>query len=81
MRMTEFSIPIAWLDRRRWLWPISLIVPSLALIAFGLVAMSGTAWFWWTGAVVIYGVVPLLDWWIGEDRNNPPATSAGGLPT
>ena len=79
MRMTEFSIPIAWLDRRRWLWPISLIVPSLALIAFGLVAMSGTAWFWWTGAVVIYGVVPLLDWWIGEDRNNPPESAVDSL--
>ncbi|MBL0164156.1 MAG: alkane 1-monooxygenase [Xanthomonadales bacterium] len=77
--MTEVSLPLAWHDRRRWLWPISLIVPSLALVAFGLVELSGSAWFWWTGAVVIYGLVPVLDGWMGEDRNNPPESAVEGL--
>lgn len=77
--MNHASIAPAWIDRRRTLWPISLIVPSLALIAFALVELSGSAWFWWTGAVVIYGLVPLLDGWIGEDRNNPPESAVEQL--
>lgn len=70
--MTDISLAQPWIDRRRHLWPISLVVPSLALMAFALVELTGSAWFWWTGAVVIYGLVPLLDWWIGVDRHNPP---------
>ncbi len=77
--MIEVSSPPVWVDHRRWLWPISLIVPSLALIAFGLVTISGSAWFWWAGAAVIYGLVPLLDGLIGEDRNNPPESAVEGL--
>ncbi|MEO7936202.1 MAG: alkane 1-monooxygenase [Dokdonella sp.] len=70
--MTDAVAAPSWIDHRRNLWPISLVVPSLAVIAFVLVELTGSAWFWWTGAVVIYGLVPLLDAWIGEDRNNPP---------
>ncbi len=77
--MSQATLSSAWIDRRRSLWPISLVVPSLALIAFALVELSGSAWFWWTGAVVIYGLVPLLDGWIGEDRNNPPESAVEGL--
>ncbi len=73
--MIDTAAAPIWIDHRRNLWPISLIVPSLALIAFALVELSGSAWFWWTGAVVIYGLVPLLDAWIGEDRNNPPESA------
>ena len=73
--MTDSAFTPAWIDHRRNLWPISLVVPSLALIAFALVELTGSAWFWWTGAVVIYGLVPLLDAWVGEDRNNPPESA------
>ena len=73
--MTDAVAAPSWIDHRRNLWPISLVVPSLAVIAFVLVELTGSAWFWWTGAVVIYGLVPLLDAWIGEDRNNPPESA------
>ncbi|MGB0133421.1 alkane 1-monooxygenase [Dokdonella sp.] len=77
--MTELAAGHGWNDRRRYWWPISLVVPSLVLIAYGLVEVSGSAWFWWTGAVVIYGVVPLLDWWVGSDASNPPHAAIDGL--
>ena len=77
--MTDAVAAPSWIDHRRNLWPISLVVPSLAVIAFVLVELSGSAWFWWTGAVVIYGLVPLLDAWIGEDRNNPPESAVEEL--
>ena len=70
--MSELVLSPGWVDRRRYWWPISLVVPSLALIAFGLVELTGSAWFWWTGAVFIYGLIPLLDWWVGSDASNPP---------
>jgi alkane 1-monooxygenase len=77
--MSDYSLPLTWTDQRRYWWAISLVVPSLALIAYALVVLTGSAWFWWTGAVVIYGLVPLFDWWIGEDRHNPPERAVDQL--
>lgn len=77
--MSELAAMTGWIDRRRYWWPISLVVPSLVLIAFGLVEISGSAWFWWTGAVVIYAIVPLLDWWVGSDTSNPPQAAIDEL--
>lgn len=77
--MTELAVATHWIDRRRHWWPISLVVPSLVLIALGLVELSGSAWFWWTGPVVIYVLVPLLDWRVGSDESNPPAAAIGRL--
>lgn len=75
------TLPAAtdWMDARRYAWFASLVVPSLALIAWLLVLASGSAWFWWTGAVVIYGLVPVLDSWVGADRNNPPESATERL--
>ncbi|MEZ5520315.1 MAG: alkane 1-monooxygenase [Dokdonella sp.] len=72
-------MPASWIDRRRHWWPASLVVPSLALIAFGLVVATGSAWFWWTGPAVIYGLVPLLDSWVGSDTHNPPESAIDAL--
>ncbi|HPG94115.1 MAG TPA: alkane 1-monooxygenase [Dokdonella sp.] len=77
--MNSAATAMNWTDRRRYAWPISLVVPSLALIAWVLVVVSGSAWFWWTGAVVIYAVVPLLDWAVGEDTHSPPEAAVDAL--
>ncbi len=77
--MKALPVSTEWVDARRYGWFASLVVPSLALIAWLLVLASGSAWFWWTGAVVIYGVVPLLDWWIGADQGNPPESATERL--
>lgn len=77
--MKTTAVPSDWIDARRYGWFASLVVPSLALIAYGLVLASGSSWFWWTGAVVIYGLVPLLDWRVGADPNNPPESATEQL--
>jgi len=70
---------LAWKDRRRRLWAVSLLLPMLPLAALLAWAGSGAeAWLWLTPAVV-YGLVPLLDQLLGEDRNNPPESLVPAL--
>ena len=36
-----------WKDKKRYLWLIGLVVPSLAFVAFGgYVATGWSTWFW-----------------------------------
>ncbi len=61
-----------WHDSKRYLWLIGLVVPSLAFVAVGLHALTGWSLWWWTGPIVVLGVVPLIDLVAGLDRSNPP---------
>jgi alkane 1-monooxygenase len=64
---------VNWTDRRRRLWLVSLLLPTLPLLsvlAWGITTAEG--WLWLT-PVVVYGLAPLLDRLLGEDANNPPA--------
>ncbi len=62
----------AWRDRKRYLWLIGLVVPSLAFIGYGLHELTGWGVFFWIGPIVILGVVPAIDLVAGLDRSNPP---------
>jgi alkane 1-monooxygenase len=62
----------AWKDKKRYLWLIGLVVPSLAFIAFGGYALTGWGAWLWLGPVVILGIVPAIDLIAGLDRSNPP---------
>ncbi len=62
----------AWRDRKRYLWLIGLVVPSLAFIAIGMWRLTGWGAWFWIGPVVILGVVPAIDLVAGLDRANPP---------
>jgi alkane 1-monooxygenase len=61
-----------WRDRKRYLWLIGLVVPSLAFIAIGMWRLTGWGVWFWIGPVVILGVVPAIDLVAGLDRSNPP---------
>ena len=61
-----------WKDRKRYLWLIGLVVPSLAFIALGLHAVTGWGVWLWIGPIVVLGVVPAIDLVAGLDRSNPP---------
>ena len=63
---------ISWRDPKRYLWPLGLIVPTLPLLAWLLVELSGLGIFWWTGPVVVFGIFPIADWIVGKDSANPP---------
>ncbi|RYP88762.1 alkane 1-monooxygenase [Nocardioides guangzhouensis] len=61
-----------WKDKKRYLWLIGLVVPSLAFVALGMHQLTGwTAWFW-IAPVVILVIVPAIDLGTGLDRTNPP---------
>ncbi len=61
-----------WRDRKRYLWLIGFVVPSLVFVAFvGYLATGWGVWFW-LGPMVILIVVPAIDLLTGLDRSNPP---------
>ena len=59
-------------DRKRYLWLASMLYPLIALSGIGLYQLTGSAWMLLTPLVCLYGGASLLDWLLGEDRNNPP---------
>lgn len=61
-----------WRDRKRYLWLIGLVVPSLAFLGYALWWVTGAGVAFWIGPIVILVVVPLIDLATGLDRSNPP---------
>ncbi|QIX25195.1 alkane 1-monooxygenase [Nocardioides sp. JQ2195] len=61
-----------WKDKKRYLWLIGLVVPSLAFVAFGMHAITGWGVWFWIGPIVILAIVPSIDLIAGLDRTNPP---------
>ncbi|WP_349257073.1 fatty acid desaturase [Nocardioides sp.] len=61
-----------WRDKKRYLWLIGLVVPSLAFVAMGMRELTGWSVWLWLGPVVILVIVPAIDLACGLDRSNPP---------
>ncbi len=61
-----------WTDRKRHLWLIGLVVPSLAFVALGMHALTGWGVWFWVGPIVVLVIVPAIDLVTGLDRSNPP---------
>ena len=63
---------IHYVDKKRWFWMLSVIVPLQPFIPIALHAKTGVeAWFV-IPFLLNYAIVPLLDWALGADINNPP---------
>jgi alkane 1-monooxygenase len=63
---------IFYQDRKRWFWLLSVFYPLQAFLGMWLHARTGNeAWLLLPLALTYIGA-PLLDWWLGEDQNNPP---------
>lgn len=69
----------AYVDTRRHLWAIGLVVPLLPLVSWGLAAASGWNAWWWLTPGFIYLVIPLLDALLGTDTANPPEEAVAAL--
>ena len=61
-----------WHDKKRYLWLIGLVVPSLAFIGYGMWSLTGWGVWFWIGPIVILVIVPTIDLVAGLDRSNPP---------
>jgi alkane 1-monooxygenase len=76
LRIPNSTVPAGsteiWKDKKRYLWLIGLVVPSLAFVGFGLHELTGWGVWFWLGPIVILGVVPAIDLVAGLDKSNPP---------
>jgi len=68
-----------WTDGKRYLWLLSPAIPVLALFALWAFHVTGWTWLAWGGPILVYGVIPVLDWLVGEDTNNPPEAAVARL--
>ena len=47
----------------------------MAVLSWLLVLATGQPVFWWSGAIVAFVVIPLLDHLVGTDAENPPEST------
>jgi alkane 1-monooxygenase len=64
---------IQYQDKKRYLWLTSLFFPFLLPLT-GVLSFIQTRQEWTLviPLIISYGVIPLFDWLVGEDNNNPP---------
>ena len=63
---------VSYRDRKRWGWALSVFWPLLPLLGLAAHHYSGWQIALALPLLISYGLMPLLDAWIGEDENNPP---------
>ncbi|MEZ5176900.1 MAG: alkane 1-monooxygenase [Acidimicrobiales bacterium] len=61
-----------WKDKKRWIWPVALLVPMLPFGAYREAERWGLDLFWFLGPLWILVFIPIVDTIIGTDKNNPP---------
>jgi alkane 1-monooxygenase len=60
-------------DRKRHIWIISLLVPAMIFVGPALYfAFEQNALWLWLPLAFFYGLIPVLDFVLGEDQSNPP---------
>lgn len=68
-----------WRDSKRWWWLLSPAFPALVWLNLVKYQLTGVEAWLWVSSLVMYGLIPLLDTWLGEDHANPPETAVPGL--
>jgi alkane 1-monooxygenase len=63
---------IHYIDRKRYLWTLSVLYPLQPFLGIWLHAETGNEAWLLLPILLGYVVNPVLDWWFGEDTNNPP---------
>lgn len=76
--MTTYSIEhpteglIRYRDKKRYWWMISILYPIYPLFGVALYLRSPQEWLLFLPLVFIYTALPVIDWVIGRDNDNPP---------
>ena len=63
---------IHYVDRKRYLWALSVLFPLQPFIGIALHANTGNEAWLLLPLLLNYVLGPILDWLLGEDTNNPP---------
>ena len=64
---------------KRYLWLLGLLAPASALLPSQLVLWTGMPIFWWSGLMVFFVIIPVLDKVAGVDGDNPSDTDASSM--
>ncbi len=62
---------VEYRDRKRYLWSLSVFLPLMPLLGIFLYFRFGAEWLLAVPLSINYCVIPLLDWLVGCDTNNP----------
>ncbi len=68
-----------WRDRKRYLWLLAPIVPSLAALSWLLFLADRAGHVLVVGPIVTFVVMPVLDHLVGTDAENPPESALARL--
>jgi alkane 1-monooxygenase len=68
-----------WRDPKRYLWLLGLIIPTIGASSWLAVHATGLRVFWWAGPIVMFGIIPVLDFVVGSDAENPPDSALARL--
>jgi alkane 1-monooxygenase len=68
--MTPPTLP--WHDPKRYAWLLGLVIPVSPFLGWGIAAATGSTAGWFLGIVLVFGLLPILDWAFGLDSTNPP---------
>ncbi len=71
--------PDHYVDRKRYLWMLSVVWPAAPLIGLYLVSLTGWGVFYAFTMFIWYVVIPALDHLLGKDPNNPPEAAVARL--
>lgn len=71
--------PTPYVDRKRYLWPLSILWPATPMIGIYLATATGLPLFYAFTLFIWYGLIPILDALFPEDDNNPPEDAVIGL--
>ena len=63
---------ISYTDQKRYLWLYSVFFPLIPFVGMALMAWSGWEWTLWVPLLVVYTLIPLLDYLFPNDASNPP---------
>ena len=80
MQATLPNPPITpYRDRKRYAWLLSLLIPTTVLVGPGLLVWTGDARLLWAPVLFFYCIIPLIDYFMGEDLSNPPESAVPAL--
>ncbi len=68
-----------YIDRKRYLWLLSLFVPLLVGFGPALLLWQDDVRLLWLAPSVLYLFAPVLDLLLGEDQSNPPESAVPAL--
>jgi alkane 1-monooxygenase len=72
LRSQNQTMVARWSDPKRYLWLLGLVAPALVASSWLAVYTTGFGVFWWSGPILTFGIIPVLDYLVGTDAENPP---------